>query len=184
MSQNLTPSRVPTPGKILSRELEARGWTQKDLAEIIGRPVQTINEIIRGTKQIRPETAIELSQVLGTSAEFWTNLEAKYRLHLASKEKKEEETEQNITRKSRLYTILPMSELIKNGWIKKTDSIDTLEQQVCNFCLWHSVPRFAPTVAPRFFLLSSTVVFCVFFLFVNVSHFDLHPHPPGNQFPV
>lgn len=51
MNQKLTPSRVPAPGKILSRELEARGWTQKDLAEIIGRPVQTINEIIRG---IRP----------------------------------------------------------------------------------------------------------------------------------
>ncbi|WP_337885589.1 HigA family addiction module antitoxin [Fischerella thermalis] len=64
--------------KILSRELEARGWTQKDLAEIMGRPVQTINEIIRGSKQITPETAIELSQALGTSPEFWTNLEAKY----------------------------------------------------------------------------------------------------------
>ncbi|BAU07713.1 HigA family addiction module antitoxin [Fischerella sp. NIES-3754] len=100
MSQKLTPARVPTPGKFLSRELEARGWTQKDLAEIMGRSVQTINEIIRGSKQITPETAIELSQALGTSAEFWTNLEAKYRLHLVGKEKKE----QDIARKSRLYT--------------------------------------------------------------------------------
>lgn len=48
MSQKLAPARVPAPGRILSRELEARGWTQKDLAEIMGRPVQTINEIIRG----------------------------------------------------------------------------------------------------------------------------------------
>ncbi|MBD2254466.1 HigA family addiction module antitoxin [Nostoc parmelioides] len=129
MSQNLVPARVPTPGKILSRELEARGWTQKDLAEIMSRPVQTINEIIRGSKQITPETAIELSQALGTSAEFWTNLEAKYRLHLALKEKKE----QDIARKSRLYTIAPISELIKNGWIQSADSINELEHQVCNF---------------------------------------------------
>lgn len=129
MSQNLAPARVPTPGKILSRELEARGWTQKDLAEIMSRPVQTINEIIRGSKQITPETAIELSQALGTSPEFWTNLEAKYRLHLVGKEKKE----QDIARKSRLYTIAPISELIKNGWIQGTNSIDELEQQVCNF---------------------------------------------------
>jgi HTH-type transcriptional regulator/antitoxin HigA len=129
MNQKLAPARVPTPGKILSRELEARGWTQKDLAEIMGRPVQTINEIIRGSKQITPETAIELSQALGTSPEFWTNLEAKYRLHLVGKEKKE----QDIIRKSRLYTIAPIPELIKNGWIKATDSIDNLEQQVCNF---------------------------------------------------
>ncbi|MBN3927293.1 HigA family addiction module antitoxin [Nostoc sp. NMS4] len=129
MSQKLTPARVPTPGKILSRELEARGWTQKDLAEIMSRPVQTINEIIRGSKQITPETAIELSQALGTSPEFWTNLEAKYRLHLAGKEK----NEQDIARKSRLYTIAPISELIKNRWIQATDSIDELEQQVCNY---------------------------------------------------
>lgn len=129
MRQKLTPARLPTPGRILSRELESRGWTQRDLAEIMGRPVQTINEIIRGNKQITPETAIELSQALGTSAEFWINLEAKYRLHLASKVKKE----QDITRKSRLYSIAPISELIKNGWIQATDSIDELEQQVCNF---------------------------------------------------
>lgn len=129
MSQKLAPARVPTPGKILSRELEARGWTQKDLAEIMGRPVQTINEIIRGSKQITPETAIELSQALGTSPEFWTNLEAKYRLHLVGKEK----NEQDIARKSRLYTIAPISELIKNKWIQAADSIDDLERQVCDF---------------------------------------------------
>ncbi|WP_193197720.1 HigA family addiction module antitoxin [Nostoc sp. MG11] len=88
MSHKLTAARVPAPGKILSRELEARGWTQKDLAEIIGRPIQTINAIIRESKQITPKTAMELSQVLGTSPEFWTNLEAKYQFHLARKQKR------------------------------------------------------------------------------------------------
>ncbi|GAB1543628.1 HigA family addiction module antitoxin [Scytonema sp. NUACC21] len=88
MSQKLTPARVPTPGKILYRELEARGWTQKDLAEIMGCSVDTINKIIRGSKEITLETAIELSQALGTSPEFWTNLEAKYRLHVGRTEKR------------------------------------------------------------------------------------------------
>jgi addiction module HigA family antidote len=84
MTQTLAPARVSSPGRILGRELEARGWTQKDLAEIMGRPHQTINGIIKGNKHITPETAIELADALGTSAEFWTNLEAKYRLHIAS----------------------------------------------------------------------------------------------------
>jgi hypothetical protein len=64
----------------------------------MGRPVQTINEIIRGSKQITSETAIELSQALGTSPEFWTNLEAKYRLHLVGKEKDEQDIAQNQNR--------------------------------------------------------------------------------------
>jgi HTH-type transcriptional regulator/antitoxin HigA len=75
--------RVPTPGRILSRELEARGWKQKDLAEIINLPIQTINEILDGKQEITPEIAVELSQVLGTSPDFWKNLEAKYRLYLS-----------------------------------------------------------------------------------------------------
>lgn len=88
MSQQLS-ARVPSPGRILSRELEARGWTQKDLAEITGRPIQTINEIIQAKIQITPETALDLGEAFGTSAKFWTNLETKYRLHLARKENQE-----------------------------------------------------------------------------------------------
>ena len=86
MGQQLTPARISPPGRILVRELEARAWTQKDLAEITGRSIQTINEIAQAKKQITPETALDLAAAFGTSAEFWTNLEANYRLHLAIKE--------------------------------------------------------------------------------------------------
>ena len=74
------PVRAISLGRILQRELDSRGWTQKDLAEITNRPPQAINEIIRGTKQITPETARELSAALGTTTEFWINLETNYRL--------------------------------------------------------------------------------------------------------
>jgi HTH-type transcriptional regulator / antitoxin HigA len=129
MSQQLSPARVPAPGRILMRELEARGWTQKDLAAIIGRPIQTINEIIQAKKQITPETALELAEAFGTSAEFWTNLETKYRLHLAKKEGQG----RNIARKSQLYSLAPISELTKRGWIQAADSIEELERNVCEF---------------------------------------------------
>ncbi|WP_019503857.1 HigA family addiction module antitoxin [Pleurocapsa sp. PCC 7319] len=129
MSNTLTPARAVSPGRILQRELDARGWTQKDLAEITKRPPQAINEIIKGTKQITPETARELSCALGTTAEFWINLETNYRLNLAKKKQKESE----IERRSRLYTLAPISELIKRQWIKSTESIDELEQSVCQF---------------------------------------------------
>lgn len=129
MNQALAPARVPPPGRILIRELEARGWTQKDLAEITGRPIQTINEIIQAKKQITPETALDLGEAFGTSAEFWTNLETKYRLHQARRETQA----RGISRKSQLYSLAPISELIKRGWIKSTDDIEELERQVCNF---------------------------------------------------
>ncbi len=71
------------PGEVLAEELEARGMTQKELAARLGRPAQAINEIIKAKKAITPETAIGLEQVLGIDAQFWTNLEADYRLTLA-----------------------------------------------------------------------------------------------------
>lgn len=125
----LKPARVVPPGTVLRREIEERDWTQKVLAEIIGRPPQAISEIIRGEKQITPETALELSAALGTSPEFWMNLETNYRLHLAQKQKDRKE----IERKSALYGSVPMSELIKRGWLKAADSIEDLEKEVLSF---------------------------------------------------
>lgn len=86
MTQNLTSAKAISPGKVLHRELQARGWTQKYLAEIMGYEIKIINEIIQETKEITSEIAIELSKALGTSAEFWINLEAKYQLYLSGKE--------------------------------------------------------------------------------------------------
>ncbi len=77
---------VPSPGEIIRDELEARGWAQKDLANIMDRPIQAINEIINAKKEITTETAIELGAAFGTSADFWLNLENNYRLWLGKQE--------------------------------------------------------------------------------------------------
>ncbi len=145
MGNNLKAARVSPPGRILKRELESRGWTQKDLANIMKRPPQVINEIIKGTKKITPETAIELSKALGTSAKFWQNLEANYQLYLAKKQR----NDSDIERRSRLYTIAPVAELIKLQWIKTTDSLDELEQEICKF-LGINDPSKDPLLAVNF----------------------------------
>ncbi len=71
------------PGEFIREELEARGWSQRDLAEILGRPLQVVNEIINGRKRITPETSLELAAAFGTDPKLWLNLESSYRLWLA-----------------------------------------------------------------------------------------------------
>ena len=88
MKEQLVPAILTPPGRILRKELEAREWTQKDLARIISCPEQAVSEIINGNKQITPETAHELAAAFNTSPEFWLNLESNYRLHLAEHESK------------------------------------------------------------------------------------------------
>ena len=101
MEQTLKPARISLPGRVLSRELEARGWTQRDLAKIMGRPPQVISEIVRGHKQITPDTAIELGEALGTSAELWIGMETNYRLHVARQRKNTSE----IRRRSQVMSL-------------------------------------------------------------------------------
>ena len=81
MSRSNRPvAEVFPPGLFIREELAARGWSQRDLAEILGRPSQAVNAIINGHKQITPRTARELEAAFGSSAEFWLNLEMSYRL--------------------------------------------------------------------------------------------------------
>lgn len=145
MTTTRRPARVVSPGQVISKELEARGWTQRDLAAITGRPYQAINEIIKGAKQITPDTARELAKAFGTSMDFWMNLEANYRLFLAAQEDKEKE----IERRSRLYTIAPVAEMVKRDWIAGSDDTDELENQVCSFLEIQS-PSETPAVYARF----------------------------------
>ncbi len=72
------------PGKLIREELEARGWTQQELAKQIGRPVQTISMIINGRKAITAETALQLQEAFGASASMWMGLEADWQLYKES----------------------------------------------------------------------------------------------------
>ncbi|MCL5105538.1 MAG: HigA family addiction module antitoxin [Armatimonadetes bacterium] len=102
MTTKLRPARAVKPGNILGRELEARGWTQKEFAQVIGRPPQTVNEIIAGKKAITPETALLFSAAFGTSAELWLNLESNYRLRLLEKSAEMSE----VARRAQQHTAL------------------------------------------------------------------------------
>jgi len=75
-------NRVPShPGEILLEEfLRPLGLTQVELAAHIGVPTQRVNEIVRGRRGVSAETAWLFAQALGTSPEFWVNLQMAYDL--------------------------------------------------------------------------------------------------------
>lgn len=75
-------NRNPThPGEMLLDEfLKPMGMTQVAFAEHIGVPVQRVNEIVRGKRGVTAETAWLFSYALGTTPEFWMNLQTGYDL--------------------------------------------------------------------------------------------------------
>jgi HTH-type transcriptional regulator / antitoxin HigA len=77
------PAEVSPPGATLADLLEERGISQAELARRMGRPLNAVNEIVLGAKEITEDTALELERVLGAPAHFWLAREARYREYLA-----------------------------------------------------------------------------------------------------
>ena len=77
------------PGEILLEEfLAPAGITQSAFAEKIGWTRARLNELIKGKRGISAEAALDLAEVLGTSAKLWMNLQATYDLDRAREKKR------------------------------------------------------------------------------------------------
>lgn len=121
------PAEIFPPGDFLREELEAREWTQQELADILDRPPRVISEIIAGKRAVTPETAKGLADAFGTSAEYWMALESQYQLSKVAT------NGSSVARKAALYSKFPVREMIQRGWIQASESIDVFEQRFCDF---------------------------------------------------
>ena len=83
----LPKKRMPChPGEILLYEyLKPQGISQRAFAKKIGVPIQRVNSLINGRRDMSPETAILLSQALGTTPEYWMALQSTRDLFVAKK---------------------------------------------------------------------------------------------------
>jgi len=123
------PAEVFPPGEYLADELEERGWTQTEFAEIIRRPLKLVNEIIAARKAITPETAREFSAALGSSPQYWLNLESAYQLWKTAPSP----SEAIIAREAKLRERFPIREMLKSKWIEPSENFEVLEQRIFNF---------------------------------------------------
>lgn len=72
---------ISTPGEILKEEfLIPLGISQYRLAKTIGKPESAVSAIVNGHRAISVEMAWLLSRALGTTPDFWLNLESTYQL--------------------------------------------------------------------------------------------------------
>jgi HTH-type transcriptional regulator/antitoxin HigA len=114
-------------GEFLEETLEATGMTQSELSNRLGRPLQTINEIIKGKKSITSTTALELEDVLGVPSHIWLGLENQYQIVLAKQ--KELKLMQEETK---LLSNFPYADLAKSGFVKTTrkaiEKVDELKR--------------------------------------------------------
>lgn len=100
------------PGVYIREELDARGWSQRDLAFILGYSEQTITKIISGKSGLTAEMAKALAEAFGTSAALWAGLQKEWELSEAR------EPDPAIKARAQMQSALPLREIINRSWIQ------------------------------------------------------------------
>jgi addiction module HigA family antidote len=81
-----THSAPIPPGEILLEEfLQPLGITQVEAAKRMGIPLNRLNEVIHGKRGITADTALRLARLLGTTPQFWMNLQMTTDLYHAAR---------------------------------------------------------------------------------------------------
>jgi addiction module HigA family antidote len=84
----MTP--VAHPGRLLRRELEARGISGNRLALDLGVPSGRVTDILNGKRAISADTAVRLGRYFGNGPQFWIDLQGQYEIALVEHERGKE----------------------------------------------------------------------------------------------
>lgn len=114
MSVVMRAEREPV-GDHLVEELQSRGWTQTDFAEVLGRPVQFVSEIVSGKKEITRESATQFAAALGMSARYWLNLQDDYLLWRQELDDSARGRLDDVRLRAQMRALAPIAVLVRRG---------------------------------------------------------------------
>jgi addiction module HigA family antidote len=81
---------IAHPGRLLRRELKARGISANRLALDLGVPSGRVTDILNGRRSITADTAVRLGRFFGNRPQFWLDLQGQYEIALVERERGEE----------------------------------------------------------------------------------------------
>lgn len=85
---NLGYGAFPTnPGEVLKDELEARGISQRELADTIGLTYSVVNEILNGRRSLTAKTALMFEAALDVPADALMYLQTKFNMQTTRNDK-------------------------------------------------------------------------------------------------
>jgi HTH-type transcriptional regulator / antitoxin HigA len=124
----MTAKRVEAdpPGVFIKDELEARGWSQRDLAFVLGQTEQQLNPLLSGKRSISADMARLLGSAFDVDPQFFANLQSHFDISRAK------EPDPAVRTRAELQARFPMRDMIRRGWIQDAEG-SLLEMQVRHF---------------------------------------------------
>ena len=124
----MTAKQVETspPGLFIKLELDERGWSQRDLAFILGMTEQQLNPLLSGKRAISADMARLLGDAFNVDAQLFANLQSQYDISRAK------EPDPGVRTRATLQNKYPVRDMIRRGWIEETEG-SLLDLQVKSF---------------------------------------------------
>lgn len=117
---------IDPPGSVIKAELDARGWSQRDLAFILDQTEQQVNPLLAGKRAITPDMARLLGDAFDVAPEFFSTLQSQYDLANAK------EPDPAVRVRAELQAKYPVREMLRRGWIVEGDA-SLLRLQIARF---------------------------------------------------
>ena len=120
------PNWVNHPGFYIKEEMDERGWSQRDLAFILGVPEQAVNMIVSGKRGISPDMARALGDAFDVHSDLFANLQKDYDMAQAKQPKPA------VALLGKMHVSYPVREMVNRGWLVNTDA-EMLKQNLARF---------------------------------------------------
>lgn len=117
-----------SPGDYVRQRMEAKGWTQSDLAYALGfKQSAPVNQILSNKRAISHNMSRSLGAALGCDPADIARIQAEWDLREA------DEPDPAIAARARILSRYPLREMVKRGWVDPDHGNGTLEDQICRF---------------------------------------------------
>ena len=117
-NENPVPFMAVHPGMMIKPELEERGISQKDFAQMLGTQPSHLSEVLNGKRALTTDLAMKIESTIGLPAKILLSAQAHYELEAAGAEVKKPDSRHetvSITIPAQDHNLL--QEIVKRfGW--------------------------------------------------------------------
>ena len=106
-----------TPGEFIRARLESLGWSQADLAFVMGVTNATVNQIVNERRSVTPSMAKAIGAALDVGPEKLMRLQATSALRGI------EEPNPMVSERARLMSVYPLRDILKRGWLNEAEDM-------------------------------------------------------------
>jgi HTH-type transcriptional regulator/antitoxin HigA len=111
------------PGDVVRELMAARGWSQRELAYVLGLTTSTVNQVINSKRAITPEMAKLLAVAFDRPPEDFAEMQARWSLQNAA------EPDGEVRARAYAQSNFPLREMVKRGWVEDGDAY----KELCRF---------------------------------------------------